>query len=138
MPPFWILRLKVPHVFIAITLFESPSLQAVVLHVGSFRNEKSLILNSDFSLAEVMTRPDDTFHRFTRQTEVWPMAKQGCFLTEPELKQMVKLLAETDMTLAEIAQRMACSRSTVAAVNRKFQVRMYAGPKSDRIRKMHP
>jgi hypothetical protein len=65
------------------------------------------------------------------------MAKQGCFLTEQELKRIVALLANTDMTIIEIAQRMMCSRSAIAAVNRKFQVRKYEGLKSNWICKVH-
>jgi hypothetical protein len=40
------------------------------------------------------------------------------------------LLRESDMTLPEIADRMRCSRSAVAAVNRKFQIRLYEGRRS--------
>jgi hypothetical protein len=65
------------------------------------------------------------------------MAKQGCFLTEQELKRIVALLANTDMTIIEIAQRMMCSRSAIAAINRKFQVRKYEGLKSNWIRAVH-
>jgi hypothetical protein len=57
------------------------------------------------------------------------MAKRGWFLTERKLKRIVTLLAETNLTILEIAERMACSRSIVAAVNRKFQVRKYRGRK---------
>lgn len=58
------------------------------------------------------------------------MASQGCFFTEQELKRIVTLLSHTDMTILEISQRMACSRSAVAAINRKFQVRKYEGLRS--------
>jgi predicted DNA-binding protein YlxM (UPF0122 family) len=40
------------------------------------------------------------------------------------------LLRESDMTLPEIADRMNCSRSAVASINRKFQIRVYAGKRS--------
>lgn len=52
-----------------------------------------------------------------------------CFTTE-ELQRIVVLLRETDLSLAEIAVRMQCSRSAVASVNRKFQVREYEGRRS--------
>jgi IS30 family transposase len=58
------------------------------------------------------------------------MARQGRHLSEQEIKRIVTLLASSDMTILEIAQRMTCSRGTIAAINRKFQVRKYAGPKS--------
>jgi hypothetical protein len=57
------------------------------------------------------------------------MARQGCSLSEHEVKRIVRLLANTDMTIFEVAQRMTCSRGTIAAINRRFQVRKYAGPK---------
>jgi hypothetical protein len=40
------------------------------------------------------------------------------------------LLRESEMSLPEIADRMRCSRSAVAAINRKFQVRLYGGHRS--------
>jgi hypothetical protein len=58
------------------------------------------------------------------------MARQGCSLTEQEVKRIVWLLAKSDMTVPEIAQRMICSRRTIAAINRRFQVRKYTGTKS--------
>jgi transposase-like protein len=58
------------------------------------------------------------------------MARQGCSLSEQEVKRIVMFLANTDMTISEIAQRMTCSRATIATINRKFQVRKYAAPKS--------
>ena len=58
------------------------------------------------------------------------MARQGCSLSEQEVKRIVTFLANTDMTIFEIAQRMTCSRGTIAAINQRFQVRTYAGQKS--------
>ena len=55
---------------------------------------------------------------------------QGRYFTPEELKRIVLLLQGTDMTLPEIAARMRCSRSAVAAVNRKFLVRDYEGKRS--------
>ncbi len=55
------------------------------------------------------------------------MARQGCVLQESEVRRIVSLLASTDMTIPEIAERLGCSRSAVVAINRKFQVRDYAG-----------
>jgi hypothetical protein len=59
------------------------------------------------------------------------MTRQGCFLTEQEIKRIVTLLDKTDLTILEIAQRMTCSRSSIVAINRKFQVRKYAGMRTN-------
>ena len=58
------------------------------------------------------------------------MARQGCYLTEPQIKRIVMLLAETDMSILDISDRMACSRSAIIAINRRFQVRKYAGQRT--------
>jgi len=55
------------------------------------------------------------------------MARQGCALKESEIRRIVNLLATTDMSLIEIAQRAGCSRGAIASINRRFQVRQYAG-----------
>ena len=56
---------------------------------------------------------------------------QGRHFAPVEVKKIVWLLRETEMTLPEIATRMRCSRSAVAAINRKFQVRVYKGRRSN-------
>jgi DNA-binding CsgD family transcriptional regulator len=58
------------------------------------------------------------------------MARQGRVLHENEVSRIVSLLASTDMTIKEIADRFGCSRSAVTAINRKFQVRLYLGRRS--------
>jgi hypothetical protein len=55
---------------------------------------------------------------------------QGRYFSEGELKRIVMLLRESEMSLPEIADRMRCSRSAVASINRKFQVRLYEGRRS--------
>ncbi len=55
------------------------------------------------------------------------MKRQGCALSEYEVEKIVTLLASTEMTIEEIATRMGRSRSTVAGLNRQYQVREYAG-----------
>jgi predicted DNA-binding protein YlxM (UPF0122 family) len=55
---------------------------------------------------------------------------QGKYFSKDELNRIVMLLRESDMSLPEIADRMRCSRSAVAAINRKFQVRLYGGKRS--------
>ena len=58
------------------------------------------------------------------------MARQGCALQDGEVQRIVHLLASTDMTIPDIAKRLGCSRSSVVAINRKFQVRNYSGHRS--------
>jgi DNA-binding MurR/RpiR family transcriptional regulator len=55
------------------------------------------------------------------------MAKKGQSFTDQELQRITSLLSTTDMTIGEIAQRMQCSRSSVATVNRRFGIRDYGG-----------
>jgi len=55
---------------------------------------------------------------------------QGRYFSEGELKRIVMLLRESEMSLPEIADRMRCSRSAVASINRKYQVRRYDGRRS--------
>lgn len=55
---------------------------------------------------------------------------QGKYFSQDELNRIVMLLRESEMTLPEIADRMRCSRSAVAAINRKFQIRLYSGKRS--------
>ncbi|HEY2379701.1 MAG TPA: hypothetical protein VGK48_00845 [Terriglobia bacterium] len=58
------------------------------------------------------------------------MARQGDSLTEEEIKRIVTLLADTDMAIFDISQRMGRSRSAIIAVNRRFQVRKYDGQRT--------
>ena len=55
---------------------------------------------------------------------------QGHALTTEEIRRIVALLAETQMTMPEIAMRMHCSRSAIVSINRRFQVREYGGFRS--------
>ena len=55
------------------------------------------------------------------------MAKQGCALSSEEIRRIVFLLSETEMTVPQIAQRMQCSPSAVLSINRRFTVRFYGG-----------
>ena len=55
------------------------------------------------------------------------MARQGCALEDFEIQKVVNLLAGTDMSLQDIAARTGHSRGAIAAINRRFQVRDYAG-----------
>ncbi len=55
---------------------------------------------------------------------------QGKYFSEDEMNRIILLLRESDLTLTEIAGRMRCSRSAVAAINRRVQIRVYAGRRS--------
>jgi predicted DNA-binding protein YlxM (UPF0122 family) len=59
------------------------------------------------------------------------MAKQGLYLTDKQRQIIIRLLAETDMSIAEIASRTRCSRSAIAALNRKAGVRLYQGRRNN-------
>jgi predicted DNA-binding protein YlxM (UPF0122 family) len=54
------------------------------------------------------------------------MARQGCVFSDRQVQTIVQLL-KTDMTAQQIADRMDCSRSAVININRKFNIRSYAG-----------
>jgi hypothetical protein len=58
------------------------------------------------------------------------MANQGRSLTGQQVFRITRLLASTDMTIAQIAERMGCSRSAIVGVNRKHAIREYAGQRS--------
>jgi hypothetical protein len=51
--------------------------------------------------------------------------RQGRYFESETLLRIRYLLAETELSLPEIAVRMGCSKSAVAAINRKFSVRLY-------------
>ena len=53
--------------------------------------------------------------------------RQGCALNPREVERIVSLLAGTELTIKEIAQRMHCSRSVVGGINRRCKVREYGG-----------
>ncbi len=65
------------------------------------------------------------------------MGLQGRAFTEDKVERIVSLLANTDMTVAEIAARMGCSRSAILTINRKRQVRTYDGLRAT-WRKLEP
>jgi len=55
------------------------------------------------------------------------MARQGQFFDHEEIKRIISLLATTDMSIKEIAERMCCTRNAIAAINRKYRIRNYNG-----------
>ena len=52
---------------------------------------------------------------------------QGRRFSELEIAKIKRFLAETDMTISDIATRMGCSKGPVAQINRKFDIRHYNG-----------
>jgi hypothetical protein len=58
------------------------------------------------------------------------MARQGRFFSEYEIRTILGLLRTTDMSIPSIAQRMQCSTSAIAAINRKYQIREYNGQRT--------
>ena len=50
---------------------------------------------------------------------------QGKPFSQETVKKIKHLLAKTDLTIQEIAERMACSRANIVAINRKFMIRVY-------------
>ena len=62
--------------------------------------------------------------------EVVSMAVQGQRFSEAELARIKSFLAETDMSIHEIAVRVGCSRGSIASINRRFGIRHYNGKRS--------
>jgi DNA invertase Pin-like site-specific DNA recombinase len=55
------------------------------------------------------------------------MGRRGKALSEDQVRRIVSLLASSELTVPEIAERMGCSRSTVISVNRFHGIRSYQG-----------
>jgi predicted DNA-binding protein YlxM (UPF0122 family) len=55
---------------------------------------------------------------------------QGRYFSPEEINKIICFLRNTDMSLPTIASRMGCSRSAVAAINRKYGIRDYEGKRS--------
>jgi hypothetical protein len=58
------------------------------------------------------------------------LAGQGHRIPGEKIRQIIHLLSSTELTVSEIAERMSCSKGAIAAINRKFQVRLYNGLRS--------
>jgi IS30 family transposase len=58
------------------------------------------------------------------------MANQGRSLSDYQTTRITRLLASTDMSINDIAERMGCSRSAIVAVNRRHAIRDYSGQRS--------
>jgi IS30 family transposase len=55
---------------------------------------------------------------------------QGKRFTDEQVHRVKYLLAKTEMTIHEIAVRTGSSESTVATINRRFDVRRYNGKRA--------
>ena len=55
------------------------------------------------------------------------MANQGNALSPKEVRKIIQLLAKTELTIRDIGERMSCSRSAVASINRRYGIRVYSG-----------
>jgi hypothetical protein len=62
------------------------------------------------------------------------MAGKGRSMREEEVRRVIDLLASTEMTVAEIAARMMCSKSAIIVINHKYQVRQYNGLRSSWVK----
>ena len=50
---------------------------------------------------------------------------QGKRLSDEATRRIRRLLAKTDLTIPEIANRMGRSRANIVAINKKFKIRNY-------------
>ncbi len=55
------------------------------------------------------------------------MTGKGRPLSEEELRRIASLLSSTDMSIQQIAERMARSNTAIITINRKLQIRSYSG-----------
>ena len=78
------------------------------------------------------TRPPNEDTLFNLIHRIWRPhgTRQGRHLTDHEVRKIAQLLSSTDTNLREIATRMNCSHSAVVAINRRLNIREYAGRKS--------
>jgi len=50
---------------------------------------------------------------------------QGRHFSTETIEKIKRLLATTDLSIPAIAERMACSKSTIASLNDKYRIRAY-------------
>ena len=53
------------------------------------------------------------------------LRNQGKCLPTETIEKIKRLLAATEVSIAEIAKRMDCSTSSVASINKKNEIRVY-------------
>jgi hypothetical protein len=62
--------------------------------------------------------------------EYWTTLAQNPRVDQQELKKIMELLRSSDLSIAQIAERMQRTRGTIAAINRKYRIRDYLGKRS--------
>jgi hypothetical protein len=76
---------------------------------------------------------DETVRRcfaLSGQEETKMPGMQGKRFTEEQVSRVKYLLAKTEMTIHEIALRTGSSESTIATINRRFDIRRYNGKRA--------
>jgi hypothetical protein len=58
---------------------------------------------------------------------------QGKPLSPEKIGKIKKLLATSDLSIPDIAERMGCARGRVVSINSKFQIRLYGRKRSSWI-----
>jgi len=53
--------------------------------------------------------------------------RQGCYFTTDEVNRILNLLSNTDLSTADIAARLGCSKVSVGRLNRLHRIRNYSG-----------
>jgi predicted transcriptional regulator len=56
--------------------------------------------------------------------------RQGNRLSDYEVRRIKSLLADSELTIDEIAERTRRSKSAISMINRKFDIRQYRGGRS--------
>ena len=55
---------------------------------------------------------------------------QGKPFTKDEIQRIQTLLKDTDLSMTMIAERMNCTRSSIARINKEFLIRSYKGQRN--------
>ncbi len=56
---------------------------------------------------------------------------QGKPLTKDKIQRIQMLLSDTDLSMTMIAERMSCAPTSIARINKKFQIRSYEGQRAN-------
>ena len=113
---------------------DSPTLRSLVLSVQAEEHQKtqSYLRDSLNAMAVRMgqmqaqlLRLDSVGARLSELSGIKP--QEFLFNQNPGQGGVTSSQPSQDMSLLEIAQRTGCSRGAIAAINRRFQVRVYGG-----------
>src|SRR5262245_32983551 len=69
--------------------------------------------------------PSIHLNRASTSREIFMLQGRGRTFPTETIEKIRQLLAATDVSLAEMAERMNCSKSAVTSINSKYQVRVY-------------